>query len=250
MDQVKLSAKLRDIFGRKTNKGRKEGLIPAVIYGHGIKTKSLWVKALDFLKLIKKAGESTMIDLSIGEEKPHKVIIYETQKDPVSGNFRHVDFFQVRMDEEIEVEVELNYVGEAPAVKELGGVLVKNMDEITVKCLPADLPSKIEVDISGLKTFTDHIAVKDLKIPSKVKVDIDPETVVALVEEPRSEEELAELSEKVEEDVTKVEGVAEEEPKVEGEEVKEEGETKEESKEEKKPARNASHSDAGGEEKR
>jgi len=212
MEKVKLAAETREIFGRKTKKGRKEGLIPAVVYGRGIKAKSLWIKALDFINLIKKSGESTVIDLKIDNKDDENVIIYETQRDPVSGKFIHADFFQVRMDEKIEMEVELIYTGDAPAVKEMGGVLVKNMDRITVKCLPADLPSEIKVDVSGLKTFDDRVCIKDLNIQSKIKVDLIPETVVALVAPPRSEEELAGLSEKVEEDVTKVEGVVKEEP--------------------------------------
>ena len=233
MDKVKLSAKIREVFGKKTKKGKKEGLVPAVVYGKKIESKSLWIKALDFSRLLKKAGESTIIELDIGEKDKRNVIIYEIQKDPVTGKFIHADFFQVRMDEEIEKAVELNYIGEAPAVKELYGVLVKSLDEITVKCLPADLPSEITVDISSLKTFEDHICIKDLEISPKIKIDLDPETVVALVSPPRSDEELEQLSEKVEEDVTKVEGVIKEEKTPEGEE-------------EKKPARNASRSDAGG----
>jgi large subunit ribosomal protein L25 len=222
MDKVKLSAKIRDVFGRKTKKGKKEGLVPAVVYGKKVKPQSVWIKAIDFSRLLKKSGESTMIELEIDEKDKRNVIIYEIQKDPVAGNYIHADFFQVRMDEEIEKAVELSYIGEAPAVKELGGVLVKSLDEITVKCLPADLPSEIEVDITILKTFEDHIVIKDLKISPKVKIDIDPETVVALVAPPRSEEELDKLSEKVEEDVTKVEGVVKEDKVAE-----EEAETKE-----------------------
>ena len=212
MDKVKLEAKLREVFGRKTKKGRKEGMVPAVVYGHGTKSESIWINALEFSKLLDKAGESTLIELSLDKEKPRNVIIYEIQRDPLSGNFMHADFFQVRMDEEIEKDVELVFVGEAPAVKELGGNLVKNMDEIKVKCLPADLPSEIKVDVSSLKTFEDHIYVKDLKVAGKVEFDVDPETVVALVEEPRSAEELESLETKVEADVTKVEGVVKEAP--------------------------------------
>ncbi|HRY82337.1 MAG TPA: 50S ribosomal protein L25 [Candidatus Moranbacteria bacterium] len=226
MDKVKLSAKVRDVFGRRTKKGKKEGLVPAVVYGKKITPKSLWINALDFSRLLKKSGESTMIELEIDEKDKRNVIIYEIQRDPVTSKYIHADFFQVRMDEEIEKAVELSYIGEAPAVKEMGGVLVKSLDEITVKCLPADLPSEIEVDISVLKTFEDHITVKDLKISPKVKVDIDPETVVALVEEPRSEEELKSLEEKVEEDVTKVEGVIKEEKPAEGEAEGKEAEKK------------------------
>lgn len=237
-EKVKLSATKRDVFGRKTNKGRKEGLIPAVVYGRGIKNESIWVKTLDFQRLIAKAGESTMIELEVdgnndplrrsSSEASRNVIIYETQEDPVRGNYTHIDFFQVRMDEEIETDVELVFIGEedAPAVKELGGVLVKNMDTVTVKCLPGDLPSQIEVDVKSLATFEDRITVADLSISDKVKVEIDPETVVALVSPPRSEEELSGLEEKVVEDVTKVEGVVKEEK------PEEAGEQPEEKKEE------------------
>ena len=114
------------------------------------------------------------------------------------------------MKEEIETEVELEYVGESLAVKALGGILVKSLDSLEVKCLPADLPSSILVDISALKTFDDHICVKDLKIPAGVEVGIEPDTVVALVAPPRSENELSELEQKVEGDVNKVEGVVKE----------------------------------------
>lgn len=222
MDKVILEAKTRDVLGRKTNKGRKEGLIPAVVYGKGIAGKNIWVKLLDFKRLIKKSGESTVIDLKIDQKDNRNVLIYETQKDPVRDNYVHIDFFQVRMDEEIETEVELEYVGEAPAVKELGGVLVKNIDAIEVKCLPADLPSSITVDISSLKTFEDRITLGDLNISKKIELSIDLETVVALVAPPRSEDEMSELETKVEADVTKVEGVVKETAPVEGTEKKEE----------------------------
>ena len=165
---------------------------------------------LDFKRLIKKSGESTVIDLRIDEKDNRNVLIYDTQKDPVKDSYIHIDFFQVRMDEEIETEVELEYVGEAPAVKELGGVLVKNIDAIEVKCLPADLPSSITVDISSLKTFEDRITLGDLNISKKIELSIDLETVIVLVSEPRSEEEMSSLETKVDADVTKVEGVIKE----------------------------------------
>lgn len=201
---------MRNVFGRKTKEEKKSGLIPAVLYGKGIKNVNLWINRLDFGKLVKQSGESTIIDLGLDGKDDRNVLIYETQRDPISGEFIHADFFQVRMDEEIETEVELVYVGESLAVKELYGVLIKNMDSIEVKCFPADLPSHIDVDISGLKTFDDRICIKDLRISAKVKIDLDLETVVALVSPPRSEEELKGLEEKVEEDVTKVEGVVKE----------------------------------------
>jgi len=226
MEKVKLEAKTRLERGRKVNKGRSEGLIPAVTYGKNVAAESLWVKSLDFKKLIKKAGESTLIDLNIDGKNGRNVIIYELQKDPVRDQYTHVDFFQVKMDEKIEKEIELVFIGESASVKEAGGVLVKNLDKVEVECLPADLPSSIEVDISSIKTFDDYIFVKDLKVGSGVEIKLDPETVVALVAPPRSEEELKELEEKVEADVTKVEGMTKparpgEEPSP-GEEVKKE----------------------------
>lgn len=211
MEKIELKAKKRDVFGKKTKKGRKSGLIPAVVYGRGIESLSLWINMLDFRRLLKKSGESTMIGLEIDGKNNRNVIIYEIQRDPVTDSIIHIDFFQVRMDEEIETEVEFEFIGESLAVRDLGGVLVKNMDEIEVKCLPGDLPSRINVDISVLDNFESRICVKDLKIPSKVKIDLDPETVVALVSPPRSEDELGKLDEKVEADVTKVEGIVKEE---------------------------------------
>lgn len=212
MEKIKLDAKTREERGKKVNKGRKAGLIPAVTYGKGAAPQSLWVNALDFGRLIKKYGESIIINLNVGGKNSCNVLIHELQQSPVSGSISHIDFYQVKMDEKIETEVELVFVGESPAVKESGGVLVKSLDKIEISCLPADLPANIEVNIANIKTFEDHIYVKDLKISREVEVKDDPETVVALVTPPRSEEELSQLEEKVVEDVTKVEGVVKEEP--------------------------------------
>ncbi len=167
--------------------------VSCVLYGKGINNEMLWVDKKIFNKVYEEAGESTILKLSLEKDGERNVIIKDVQKDILTGAPIHVDFYQVRMDEEIEAEVELEFVGESPAVKELGGVLVKNMDKIEIKCLPGDLLSKIEVDISRIKTFDDYIYVKDLSIPEKVEISVDPGTVVAMVSEPRSEEELADL---------------------------------------------------------
>lgn len=206
MEKLNLEAIIRKETGKKTNKGRKEGMIPSVVYGAGIKAENLWVNALDLRRLLKKSGESVIINLNIGGSSKN-VIIHEIQRDPVAGKYIHLDFFQVRMDEKIEADIHIEYIGESPAVKELGGVLVKSIEKVTVECFPADLPSHINVDISAIKLFDDHIAVKDIKISDKVEIKLDMETVVASVAPPRSEEELSGLEEKVEADVTKVEGV-------------------------------------------
>jgi len=210
MDKVELGAKMRVERGRRVNKGRKEGLVPAVLYGKGIESISLWVSALDVKRFLKKSGESTILELTIDEKDKRNVLIADIQKDPVRGTFRHLDFIQVNMKEEIETEVELMYIGESEAVKALGGVLVKSIAKVMVKCLPANLPSHIDVDISVIKNFEDHITIKDLHIAKGVTIDLEDEVIVALVTPPRTEDELSGLDTKVEADVTKIEGVVKE----------------------------------------
>ncbi len=217
MTKIQLKSKTRDVIGKKVKKSRKESLIPAVLYGNKIASRPLWVNYLDFSKTYEKTGESTILELDIDEKNKANVLIHDVQFDPITGKFSHIDFFQVRMDQKIETEVPLEFIGESEAVKANGGVLIKSLDAIPVSCFPADLPSRIEVDISSLKTFNDVIKVKNLGISSEVKIQVDSETVVANVTPPRSEEELAGLEEKVEEDVTKVEGVMKETPEAEKE---------------------------------
>ena len=149
------------------------------------------------------------------------------------ANYQASKFILNRLlDEKIETEIELVFVGESKAVKEAGGILVKSLDKLKIKCFPKDLPPHVDIDISSLNTFDDHIAVKDLKINPAIEIKIDRETVVASVAPPRSEEELKELEGKVEEDVTKVEGVIKEAP--EGEAPKEGAETSKTEKSDKK----------------
>lgn len=208
---VSLKATIRTEIGKKANKLRSQDLIPAVMYGNKVEAINLTVNYNEFKKVYTKAGESALVELE-AEGKKHNVLIHDIQLAPMSGKVTHIDFFQVNMKEEVETEIPLEFVGEAPAVKALGGVLIKNMDEISVKCLPADLPEKYVIDISTLATFDDVISVKDLKISDKIEILIDGETVIALVAAPRTEESLADLDTKVEEDVTKVAGVVKEAP--------------------------------------
>lgn len=214
---------------KKDKKDLRAENVPAILYGKGIENEQLWVNKKIFDKVYDEAGESTILKLALEGNGERNVVIKDVQNDILSGQPIHVDFYQVRMDEEIEAEVELVFVGESPAVKELGGVLVKNMDAVEIKCLPGDLLSKIEVDISRIKTFDDYIYIKDLDIPGKVEVLVDAETVVAMVSAPRTEEEMAELETEVKEDVTKVEGVVKEE------ELAEEGTEEKEKTEKEKP---------------
>ncbi len=217
MNQVKTAKKLSlKVASRKKNeKPKNKRMIPAILYGPTINNKMLWVDTFDFSKIYNEAGESTIFDIVLkdnkGKEEKHGVLVFDVQYDPIKDIPCHVDFYKVNMKEEITTEVELEFIGEAPAVKELGGVLVRNIDEVEVTCLPADLPSSIEVNISSLKTFDDYIYIKDLVVPEGVRIEADPEMVVAVVSPPRSQEELEKLDEKVEIDIDSVEGMKKEE---------------------------------------
>jgi large subunit ribosomal protein L25 len=163
---------------------RKNNYLPGVVYGKEIKGLPIKVGYQDFEKIYKKAGESTIITLKVKTEEKQKefpVLIREVQKDPLSENPLHVDFYQLPMNEEIEVTIPLNFKGEALAEKELGGILIKNIHEIDVKALPQNLIHSIDIDISSLKTFEDTIKIKDLPVPPGIKVLADPEEIVALV---------------------------------------------------------------------
>ncbi len=214
-----LNVKTRTVTGKGVKNLRKQNLIPAVIYGKDVPSKNLVVEYLPFSRLYREAGESTLIDLKIDEEAPVKVLIQEVQIDPLTEKFTHVDFRQIKMTEKIKTEALLKFIGEAPAVKELGGTLVRSVDKIEIECLPQNLVHEIEVDVSALKTFEDRIHIKDLKIPAGIKILTDIDTTVATVEAPLSEEELKkELETPIEEKVEEV-GVVEKEKKEEGAEA-------------------------------
>ena len=213
---ISLNAKLRTTFGKKTDAARWQGMIPAVVYGPGVKNANIEVQEKEFIKVFRKAGESSLVELVIdgsadakgsGETKEKRpVLINEIQKDPVTDKIIHIDFFQASLKEEVQVAVPLVFEGVALAEKDLGGTLNKNFLEIEVKALPQNLPQQIKVDISGLNTFEDHILVKDLKVPANVEVLKGMDEIVASVLAPVAvEEELAkEITENVE-DVGKVE---------------------------------------------
>lgn len=205
------------LIARNTTKADKKklrttGFIPAVLYGHGTDNQNVAVKKSDFEKVYKAAGESTIISVTKDKKPAVNALIQDVDRHPTSGQILHVDLFQVRMDEKITHDVPLHYIGESKAIKELGGILVKNIDNLTVQCLPADLPSELVVDLTMLADFESRITVSDIKLPKGVEFQAKPDEVVVLVEPPRTEEELKALDEKVEENVETVEKVEKEKP--------------------------------------
>ncbi|HYC79923.1 MAG TPA: 50S ribosomal protein L25/general stress protein Ctc [Candidatus Binatia bacterium] len=221
MAQITINATKRTVSGKPVKKLRNSGKLPAVVYGHNVKSENIEVSESEFLKTLKQAGESTIITLSV-DGKNHPVLIHDVHNHYLTDRPIHVDFYAVNMDEKLKATVQLHFIGESQAVKALGGVLARNLSELEVECLPADLPSHFEVDISSLNTFEDSIRVSDLNVSDKVKILANPEEVIIAVTPPRSEEDLKELDQKVEEvDVNTIEGVAKPEAPAEGEAAEE-----------------------------
>ncbi len=162
-----LQAVTRTIKGKKT---REQGKLPAVTYGAGNDTVSLDLVYGDFLKLYKLAGDSSLIDLEIDGKNVGKVLVHEVQRDPVKDTPTHVDLRRIDMNKLMQAPVVLHFIGEALAVKAMGGTLVQNLSQVTVECLPKDLVSFIEVNLSVLKTFEDMVKVKDLVLSEGLKV--------------------------------------------------------------------------------
>ncbi len=189
---------------------KPEVTLKAVVYGHGLESRSIEVATSDFLKVFKAVKHSTLFDLLVDKESPVKALIGEVQVNPVNMQPIHADFRQLRMDESITVSVPLVYTGEALAVKALGGTLIKSLDEIEVECLPADLPKEIVVDVSPLATFEDKIVAGSLVLPKGVKTTIDANVTLATVEAPLSEEEQKKLEQGEVGDVTAIKTEAEE----------------------------------------
>jgi len=189
---------------------RRHKTIPAVLYGHGLESQRLQVDDKSLVRVFASAGHTSLVSMTIAGEKEemHPVIIRSIERHPLSDAIEHVDFFKVRLDEKITVNVPLRFEGTSAAVKDRGGVLVRTIDALEIQALPTDMPHDIEVDISTLTDFEKVIHVRDLRIPSGIEIlNQEEDDVVALVQPPRSEEELEALKEEATEDVESVEGV-------------------------------------------
>lgn len=177
-----------ELKARLRTKDESDRLL-AVIYGPEIKeNKLISLNSVEFGKLYEAAGESSIINLTIeGEAKPREVLIKAVDYTPVRDVIRHVDFYQIKAGQKLEVEVELNFVGESSAVKDLGGILVTNMDSLKIRCLAKDMISELNVSLDALKALNDRIAVKDLVVPAGIEVLSNPNEVVAIVTTPEEE---------------------------------------------------------------
>lgn len=189
MQKIQIQAEARDIAGRQVKQLRKQGILPAVLYGRGVKSVSLQIPLKDFTKAYAEAGGSTLVYITVGDKK-YPAIIHDVALDPATNKYLHADFYQVRLDEKIKADIPVVFIGEAPAVKELGGILVKNVQQLEVEGFPQDLPHELTVDISGLAEIGRQILVKDIKVADSLKIHASPDEIVVLIQAPISEEEL------------------------------------------------------------
>jgi large subunit ribosomal protein L25 len=206
MDQIVIESSVREATGKGSNrKLRRSGKIPAVLYGHKNESVSLEVDPKDIFKILHSdSGENTIFGLNVPGRERLNCLIKEYQLEPISHILLHADFYEVAMDEALEVKVPLETEGESYGVKSEGGLMDIVHRELHVECLPGDIPESIVVNVTDLK-IGDMIRVRDLVVSDKIKILDDPETVVLAIEHPRAEEEVAAVP---------VEGETEAEPEV------------------------------------
>jgi large subunit ribosomal protein L25 len=217
---ISIQAEVRD--GSENNvELRKKGFVPAVFYGPKEDSTPIKIKEGDFQKIYEEAGESTIITLKEGDNS-HESLIHDVQFDAITGNTVHVDFYVIEKGKKVEVSIPLNFIGVSPAEKNLGGVLVKVVHELPIKALPKDLPSEIDINLESLVDFESQIKASDLVIGEGVELDVEPDEVIALVQEPKEEAE----EEPIEVDLSSIE-VEEKGKKDDESEESTEGESKE-----------------------
>jgi large subunit ribosomal protein L25 len=183
MERVELRARSRTVYGKQVRQLRSQEWVPAVVYGREIPSRPIEAPERALVKALKQAGSTALIDLYVdGESGPNIVLAREIQHNAINGRLLHVDFYQVRLTEKVKTQPHLRFVGEPTAVRTGLAVLLHNMTDLEVECLPTDLISSIEVDVSGLQVVGDSVYVRDLVVPAGITVLEDPnETVASLV---------------------------------------------------------------------
>jgi len=191
-EKISLKVEKRKVLGKKVKKLRKEGILPANIYGKNIKSLAVQVSLKDFLPAYKKVGETGIIEIKIeGEKASRHALIHNVQKDPLSDQPLHADFHQVSLTEKITANIPIELTGESPAVQQKLGVLIQPLSEVEVEALPTDLPEQFTIDISNLKEVDQAITVGDLKPPSGVKILTSEKEILVKISPPTKEEEVA-----------------------------------------------------------
>jgi large subunit ribosomal protein L25 len=204
-----LAAAHREVTGKAVSRMRKDGRLPAVVFGHGMASANVSLDTHDFEQLRRRTGPNALIELSVDGEKSKPVLVQHIQVHPVNRRPLHVDLFAVRMTEELTVDVPLVATGDAPAVSMHGGTLLHPSESVRVKALPDHLPQSIEYSVESLVDFDTTVKVADLTIPGDVTLLTDPDEIIATVQRPRVEvEEAPEITEEAGEGAPTAEGAA------------------------------------------
>ncbi|HEC33278.1 MAG TPA: 50S ribosomal protein L25 [Chloroflexi bacterium] len=193
MAQTELNVEMRTVLGKQVRRLRREGWVPAVLYGRGLESRALQIRRSEAEDVVAEAGTSHLITIRVaGEEKPVQAVVRDLQRDPVRRNLLHLDLYQVEMTTSLTVEVPITLVGESPVVELREGILLQGLQTVEIECLPGDLIDAIEVDLSILTEVDQQITVADLAVPSSVHILSDPDEMVVRVsplEAPVEEEE-------------------------------------------------------------
>ena len=218
-----LNAELRSDTGKSVKRLRREGLVPAIMYGHRTQPVNLKIDEHTMLHVLREAGTNRLITLNVrGIDGNKRVLVRELQRDAISHALLHVDLYEVVMTEEITAEIPVVFIGASPPVVDGQGILFQGLDTIEIECLPGDLPPNVQVDLTELTTIDAAVLVRDLKLGEAIKVLSEPEEIVVKVLPLEAEE----VEEVVVEEVAEVEVVGEkekaEEEVAEGEEAEEE----------------------------
>lgn len=185
-DRVQLSAHPRSVIGKRVKHLRRQGYVPATVYGHDVSPLSIQVDAREFRAVHIAAGDAQLIDLVIDSQPARPVIIHSTQIDPRRNTTMHVEFYQANLRQKLTASIPIHITGESPATKQ-GAMVLPVLDHLVVECLPDDLPAQIELDVSGLTEVGDALHVRDIPIDhSRVEVKANEDDVVVKIEAPQA----------------------------------------------------------------
>jgi len=187
MEEIVLNAKRREVVGKQVKALRREGRLPAILYGRHLSPILISLDMRNVSRVLPTITSSHLVVVDVDGEK-HTTLVRERQRHPVTGSLLHVDFQVLSMTEKLRTTVVIVLEGDAPAAKNYNGVLVTGQTELEVECLPGDLPERIRVDISRLTEIGNAIHVRDLVLPAAVEVLTDPDELVVLITAPAAEE--------------------------------------------------------------
>jgi large subunit ribosomal protein L25 len=184
MPEMKINAARREVLGKKVKQLRRQGLTPAHLFGHELESQALQCNTADLMKMLARAGTTRLVSLKVeGDKELKSVFVREIQRDVLSRQLLHVDFYQVRKGEKMQMDIPIVLVGEAPAMRGKGRLLSRGISELKIECLPDKVPPQIEVDISVLQELEQGLYVKDIILDPEITVHADPQQLVVKVTE-------------------------------------------------------------------